>query len=113
MNLCVRRILASALSCAALAVFASVTAHADELDDQFLAGLAKQGITGQPDQLITLAHQSCDTVGSMSGIGPYFRLMSSIGLSPPQAASFQSLAVNTYCPDKSSWLGPPATVPQS
>ncbi len=110
MNLCVRSLLASTLS---LVAFAPVAAHADELDDQFLAGLAKQGINGQPDQLITLAHQSCDTVGSMSGIGPYYRLMSTIGLSPPQAASFQSLAINTYCPEKSSWLSPPATLPQS
>ncbi len=39
-------------------------AAADAQDDQFLASLAAQGITGDPAQLIAEGHTACDHFGT-------------------------------------------------
>lgn len=86
----------------------AAVAHADALDDQFIASLAAQGINGQADQLIAFGRNSCDTVGGFANVGPFYGLMASQGLAAPQVATVQVLAVKTYCPDKSAMMGPMA-----
>ena len=88
------------------AVANAPAAHADALDDQFIASLANQGITGQADQLIAFGRSSCDTVGGVANVGPFYGLMASQGLAPQQVATVQMLAVKIYCPDKSAMMGP-------
>ena len=92
-------------------------AHADALDDRFLALLAKDGINGAPDQMIGIAHERCDAADlPRSGVfiprfgaqpGPYLAAIGQIyneleaqGLTSGQAAQFIRDAIAVYCPDQ-------------
>lgn len=81
------------------------SAAADTQDDQFLATLEAQGISGQPDQLISAAHNMCDVVGGMGAIGPFYRLLASQSLSPMQASAVFAAGAQAYCPDKAALIG--------
>jgi Protein of unknown function (DUF732) len=58
------------IAAAAALLLAAATAHADSVDDQFLATRSQDGLNiGPPDQLIAVAHQRCDDAGlSRSGL---------------------------------------------
>jgi hypothetical protein len=105
------------LGAAAAVLAATAVAHADGLDDQFLAMLAKDGISGPQDQMIAIAHERCDAADlPRSGIfiprfgaqpGPYLAEIGNIytelesqGLSSGQAAQFIRDAIKVYCPDQ-------------
>ncbi len=87
-------------------------AHANSPDDQFLAAVSKQGIGGQPDQLIAYAHTMCDVMGTPAALGPMTNLMATQGLSPQQVAYVAADGVRAYCPEKSGSM-PPILFPQS
>jgi len=95
-------LLAASLAAAALTL--SGVATADTQDDEFLAALAAKGIGGDPDQLISAAHNMCDVVGGMGAIAPFYRLMASQSLSPMQASEVFAAGAQAYCPDKSSLI---------
>lgn len=74
-------------------------AHADSLDDQFLAKVNGMGIHADPGALINAGRSSCDTVGTPAGAGTFFNLQGQ-GLAPPQVYSVVRAAISVYCPDK-------------
>ena len=105
------------LAAAAAVVVSAAIAHADGLDDQFMALLAKDGIPGPPEQMIPIAHERCDDADlPRSGLfiprfgaqpGPYLAAIGNIytelesqGLSSGQAAQFIRDAIKVYCPDQ-------------
>ena len=55
----------------AVALINAPAAYADPTDDQYLALLSSNGITGPPDVLIADAHETCDAF-SQSGFGFVF-----------------------------------------
>ena len=98
-------VLAAVLAASALAL--PCTAHADAQDDQFLAAVAAQGITADPEQLIAAAHTMCNVAGGMGAVGPFYRLMASQSLSPIQASAVFTAGANAYCPDKAGFIAQP------
>jgi hypothetical protein len=93
-------------------------ASADQIDDAFVAGLAKGGITmSDPNTAIAMAHTVCaglDTNQTASFLA--MKLMKDTDLSPRQSGYFIGLSVAAYCAqykDKTdgsvTWLlpGPP------
>ncbi len=106
-----------AATAALLVGVGAAVAHADPPDAQFLALLAKDGITaGPPDQLIALAHERCDddSLSRSAMITAHFGAMPSPftvavrqlaaklvsqGLSGPQVRPFLLDAISVYCPD--------------
>ena len=85
-------------------------AAADAQDDQFLAAVAAQGITADPAQLISAAHNMCNVVGGMGAAAPFYRLMASQSLSPMQASAVFTAGANAYCPDKAGLIAQPPSV---
>ena len=102
---------------AAAVLLAAATAHADNLDDQFLALLSKDGIVGPPDQMIAVAHERCDDAGlSHSGLfiphfgeqpSPFsyaikhiYDELESQGVTSGQVVQFMGDAIAVYCPDQ-------------
>jgi Protein of unknown function (DUF732) len=103
---------------AVAALLAAATAHADGLDDQFMAKLSQDGVNiGPPDQLIAIAHERCDDAnlprsgvfiprfGSQPGpylaaIGNVYTELESAGMTSGQAAQFIRDAIAVYCPDQ-------------
>jgi hypothetical protein len=79
-------------------------AAADSQDDQFLASLAAQGITGEPAQLIAEGHTACDHFGTPQQTRDAIFLMGQ-GLSHHQAGTLISAGLLFFCPDK---LVPPS-----
>lgn len=98
-------LLAACLACSVLVLPA--VAAADAQDDQFLAAVAAQGITADPEQLISAAHNMCNVVGGMGAVGPFYRLMASQSLSPVQASAVFTAGANAYCPDKAGLIAQP------
>lgn len=110
----VRPVVAAAVA----ALLAATTAHADGLDDQFLAKLSQDGVNvGPPDQLIAIAHERCDDANlPRSGVfiprfgaqpGPYLAAIGTVyneleaqGMTSGQAAQFIRDAIAVYCPDQ-------------
>lgn len=95
-------LLAACLTSSALSL--SAVAGADPQDDQFLAAVAAQGITADPEQLISAAHNMCNVVGGMGAIGPFYKLIASQSLSPVQASAVFTAGANAYCPDKAGLI---------
>ena len=99
----------------ALALAATITtafalapvAAADAQDDQFLAALAAQGITGDPAQLIAEGHTACDHFGTPQQTRDAIFLMGQ-GFSHHQAGTLISAGLLFFCPDK---LAPPSDAP--
>lgn len=85
-------------------------AHADALDDQYLKLLASHGIEGDPEQLISAGHDSCDALdqGRIGfGMSPYgFAVMKitgqlmAQGLASQQVSQLMHDANTVYCPGK-------------
>jgi hypothetical protein len=109
-----------ALTAAALTLTSAPLAHADDVDDQFLASLSRDGLNMAPDQAISYAHQICDAE-NLSPVGiaipplmpdtPSPRTLElrrieddllSQGLTTPETVTFRRDAITTYCPDKIS-----------
>jgi hypothetical protein len=106
------------LAAAAALLLATAVAHADPLDDQFLALLSRDGIVGPPpDQMIAFAHERCNDADlPRSGVfiprfgpqpGPYLAAIGNLygelegqGLTSAQAAQFIRDAIAVYCPDQ-------------
>lgn len=98
------------LAAAAAVLLSAGVGHADDTDNQFLAGL--QGINLPPGDAIDYAHQICDADNNLprSGTGvsrPLTRALRKIqndlegrGLSDAQAKQLMLDAVTTYCPEK-------------
>ncbi|WIM90007.1 DUF732 domain-containing protein [Candidatus Mycobacterium wuenschmannii] len=104
----------------AAVVTAGAVAHADPQDDQFLALLARDGITaGPPEELIALAHERCDDDKlSRSNIftlrlgalpSPFSTALLQLsgklvnqGLAGAQVRPFLLDAISVYCPDAHS-----------
>lgn len=102
----------------AAVLLAVATAHADSLDDQFLAKLSQDGLSiGPPDQLIAVAHERCDDAGlSRSGVfiphfgeqpSPFSYAIKNIydelesqGMTSGQVVLFMRDAMTVCCPDK-------------
>jgi Protein of unknown function (DUF732) len=103
---------------AAAVLVATAVAHADSLDDQFLAKLSQDGMNvGSPDQLIGVAHERCDDAdlprtglfiprfGAQPGpylaaIGNIYTELESQGMTSGQVVVFMQDAMTVYCPDK-------------
>ena len=104
------------LSAAALVSIVSMApASADQIDDAFVAALAKGGITmPDPNTSIAMAHTVCaglDANQSTSVLA--MKLMKDTNLTPKQSGYFIGLSVAAYCPqnkDKTdtsvTWLLP-------
>jgi hypothetical protein len=99
----------------AAALVSPAPASADQLDDAFVAALAKGGIPmPDPNTSIAMAHTVCagfDANQSTSVLA--VRLMKDANLSPKQSGYFIGLSVAAYCPqykDKTdtsvTWLLP-------
>jgi hypothetical protein len=90
---CAVALTAAGLVCAA-------TASADQMDDAFVAALAKDGIA-MPDRgnAITMAHSVCDGFDKGEGSsGLAMRIVRDTPLSPKQAGYFVGVSVAAYCP---------------
>ena len=75
-------------------------AVANTQDDQYLASLAAQGITGDPGQLIAAGHTACDHYGTAGVVGASRGWMGTLGISNGQAASLMMAGIRAYCPEK-------------
>ncbi len=91
----------------AFAVAPVAAADADAQNDQFLASLAAQGITGDPGQLIAEGHTACDHFGTPQQTRDAVFLMGQ-GLSHHQVGTLISAGLLFFCPDK---LVPPSDAP--
>jgi hypothetical protein len=106
----VPRISAVVVAVVLLVTIPTPLAGADSQDDQFLAKLSGHGISGTPDRLIAVGHESCDAVDRDHfgvRISPYQVAMLRIEiellrlkLSSPQISPFVRDARSVYCPDK-------------
>ena len=76
-------------------------AHADSQDDRYLAALAGQGITGQPDQLIADGHAACDNYGT-PGLAGQMTALEGRGLTNLQASNLLVTGMRAYCAEKES-----------
>jgi hypothetical protein len=101
---------------AAAVLVAGAVAHADTLDDQFLASLSNDGLNvGPPDRMIALAHERCDKEGLSRAEWYNFRFggqpspwrvamtkiageLQSQGLAAAQVRPWMQDAINVYCP---------------
>jgi Protein of unknown function (DUF732) len=97
------------ISVAALTITVAPTgvAHADAADDRFVANLADQGITGDPNQLVAEAHTVCDDVAgshlatsapgltNVPALGP---VLGDLHLGLFQAKFFINASESAYCP---------------
>jgi hypothetical protein len=102
------------LGVALVSVTSAAPASADQLDDAFVAALAKGGIPMDPNASIGMAHTVCaeyDANQSTSVLA--VKLMKDTNLSPRQSGYFIGLSVAAYCPqykDKTdtsvTWLLP-------
>lgn len=99
----------------AAALVSAAPASADQLDNAFLAALAKGGITlPDPNTAIAMAHTVCSGLDSnQSSSVLAMKLMKDTDLSAKQAGYFIGLSVAAYCPqnkDKTdgsvTWLLP-------
>ena len=81
-------------------------AHADSIDDQFLAALGPAGITyPNPEKAIAAGKSVCTMAGdqSMRMANVVIAIHNSNpGLQWDKAAAFTRIAANTYCPDQST-----------
>lgn len=86
------------LSAAALA--SAAPAFADDIDDAFIANLAKGGITvPNNDDAIATAHSVCSGLDTNPAAPMMaFVLARDTDLSPRQAGYFVGLSIATYCP---------------
>ncbi len=87
-------------------------AHAETLDDQFLAMLSSDGIDGDPAQLVAVGQDVCpwqDKSRKHLGVGMSKYQMARMrieknlqaqGLSSAQMADFVRDAIMVYCPEK-------------
>lgn len=104
------RISAIVAGAAVLLIISTPVASADSQDDQFLAKLSQHGISGTPDRIIAVAHESCDALERDRfgiRISPYQVAMLRIEielarqqLSSRQISQFVYDARSVYCPDK-------------
>ena len=84
----------------AFAVMPLSIAHADGADDQFLAALAAQGITGDNAALIAQGRAACDNYGSAAIVGQSLAMLG-MGLNNMQASQVITDGWHIYCPGKS------------
>ena len=77
----------------------TAVAHADTQDDQYLAALSAQGITGDPGQLIADGHAACDNYGTPALVAQMTGLMAQ-GYSNVQASTLFLAGIKAYCPGK-------------
>jgi Protein of unknown function (DUF732) len=106
--------LTAALFAASTALITITAAPASaDTDSEFLAKLSKDGINAAPDQMIAIAHETCDAVHQdHSGypISPYQAAMLNVtsqlgsqGLTKWQISQFRGYAIMAYCPDQKDW----------
>lgn len=91
----------------ALAIAAAPAAHADA-DADYLAVLARHGVTGDPQALIGAAHDTCDAMSqgyAASGFSIWKATAAYMaqGLSKQQADSAEFVAIDLYCPNYGHW----------
>lgn len=93
---------------AASTLLGAPNASADTPEEQYLALLAKHGITGDPAQLIAAGHDTCWAAGQgwpaigLAVMKPNAEF-SAAGLAWRQVGQARHDAVNTLCPDLSTW----------
>jgi hypothetical protein len=91
----------------ALAIAAAPAAHADA-DADYLATLARHGVTGDPGALVGAAHDTCDAM-AQGYIGSGFAIWKATadymgqGLSKQQADQAEFVAIDVYCPNYGHW----------
>ena len=90
---CAVALTAAGLACAAPAL-------ADQMDDAFVAALAKNGIAmSDRGNAITMAHSVCDGFDKGEGSSALaMRVVRDTPLSPKQAGYFVGVSVAAYCP---------------
>jgi hypothetical protein len=106
-----RAVLTAAAIATAVISFASPAvriAYADATDDQFIAALTSQGITGNRDAFIAQAHGLCDIFhrvqinkdmgAALQWQGLHQQILGE-GLSEAQFQQFARATSNAYCPD--------------
>ena len=104
-----------AVALSAAALLCAAPASADQMDDAFVAALAKEGIAmPDRDNAITMAHSVC--AGFDNGEASTALAMSLVrdtDLSAKQAGYFVGVSVSAYCPqykgntdNSMNWLAP-------
>jgi hypothetical protein len=95
----------------AAALVPAAPAAADQIDDAFVAALAKGGITmPDPNTSIAMAHTVCaglDENQSTSVLA--MKLMKDTNLNPKQSGYFIGLSVAAYCPQNKDKTDPSVT----
>lgn len=82
-------------------------AHADAVDDSFLAALNSAGVdVGDQADVVALGHSVCPQLSQPAGTAASTAssLTGHGGLSPAMAGIFTSIAVSVYCPQLVSQL---------
>lgn len=103
-----RRLLILAAAGALVAAAGTATARADTADDHYLSTLATHGITGDPQALIGAGRDVCWALAqNWVVIGEALwkpqAEYAGLGIVGPQYGQARHDAVNSYCPDLSSW----------
>ncbi|MBW0013935.1 DUF732 domain-containing protein [Mycobacterium sp.] len=90
------------LTCLAAAIGAAAPAHADSVDDAFLAALQAAGITyPDPARVIGAARWVCQAVGQGTAMADVVKTVQAQNtrLQGDNAAKFTAIAATAYCPE--------------
>src|SRR5687768_14203701 len=94
-----RMLITVACVLAASVLLGSGIAQADSADEQYLAALSAQGITGDPGQLIAEGRAACNNYGGPALVGQMTALMGR-GMTSVQASNLVLVGMRAYCPEK-------------
>jgi len=104
-------LLAGFFGAALVSIVSMGPASADQLDDAFVAALAKGGITvPDPNTSVAMAHTVCaglDANESASVLA--MKVMKDTNLTPKQSGYFIGLSVAAYCPQNKDKTDPSVT----
>ncbi|MGV0745629.1 DUF732 domain-containing protein [Mycolicibacterium sp. XJ870] len=96
-----RTMIAPVIAGVAAAMLTAAPAHADPIDDSFLAALNSGGVTyNDPGAAVALGQQVCPMLvePGKSFASVASRLRGDNGISPDMAAFFTGIAISMYCP---------------
>jgi Protein of unknown function (DUF732) len=101
------RVLALTIGLTAAAATFAAPAHADTIDDSFLAALTDAGIAyNDPANTVALGEAICPMlVEPGKSLASVYSRVANNGIPPDMAAFFTGIAISMYCPSMMSSLG--------